>query len=42
MICLMQTSESEEGPTDYKSLTHLEKLTQNVGIYRKKSKTAKQ
>ena len=42
MICLMQTSESEEGPTDYKSLTHLEKLTQNVGICKRKSKTITQ
>ena len=28
MLCLMQTSESEEGPSAYESLTHLGKLTQ--------------
>ena len=32
MLCLMKTSESEEGPSSHKSLTHLGKLTQ-VWVY---------
>ena len=32
MLCLIQTSETEEGPGAHKSLTHLGKLTQ-VWIY---------
>ena len=28
MLCLMQTSDSEEGPSAHKSLTHLGKLIQ--------------
>ena len=28
MLCFMQTSESEEGPSAHKSLTYLGKLTQ--------------
>ena len=37
----MQTSDTEEGPTAHKSLTHLEKVT-SLGKYRKISKTIKQ
>ena len=32
MLCLMQTYESEEGPSAHKSLTHLGRLTQ-VWVY---------
>ena len=32
MLCLMQTSESDEGPSAHKSQTHLGKITQ-VWIY---------
>ena len=32
MLCLMKTSESEEGPSAHKSLAHLGKLTQ-VWVY---------
>ena len=32
MLCLIQTSETEEGPGAHKSLTHLGKLTQ-VWVY---------
>ena len=38
----MQKSESEEGPSAHKSLTHLGKTNTNLGIYRKTSKTIKQ
>ena len=32
MLCLMQTSESDEGPSAHKSQTHLGKITQ-VWVY---------
>ena len=32
MLCLMQTSESDEGPSAHKSQTHLGKVTQ-VWVY---------
>ena len=38
----MQTSESEEGPSAHKSLTHLAKTNTSLGIYTKTSKTIKQ
>ena len=42
MLCLMETSASEEGPSAHKSLTHLGKLTQVLVYIGKKSKTIKQ
>ena len=43
MLCLLQTSESEEGPSAHEPLTHFGKLTQACQyIYRKKSKMIKQ
>ena len=38
----MQTSESEEGPSAYESLTTNTRTITSLVIYRKKSKTIKQ
>ena len=42
MLCLMQTSDSEEGLSAHKSLTHLGKLIQVWVFIEKRCKTIKQ
>ena len=42
MLCIMQTSDSEEGPSAHKSLTHLGKLIQVWVFIEKRCKTIKQ